>query len=200
MLYQDKIIKDLQRDVKNLCNCDKFLIYNVPDAAFADTDAPTTAEAKIWGDANVTDGNRKTGVLLWYGGDVDEPHVLWIYTVEEDGTISLVLIYNNLVAPISAPAAVTDVNTATYDLLNNDYILHVTYTGTGPVTSLTLPTAQTTAGRTIIIKDAGGNATINNITIDTEGAQTIDGQANWVLGIDYESVTLYSDGTNWFTI
>jgi len=52
----------------------------------------------------------------------------------------------------------TTVNTATYDLLVTDDILHVTYTGTGAVTSLTLPTAQAVDGRTIVIKDAGLNA------------------------------------------
>lgn len=94
--------------------------------------------------------------------------------------------------------SVTTVAAATYDLLITDRVLHVTYTGTGAVTSLTLPTAQTTAGRIISIKDAGGNASVNSITIDTEGAQTIDGSATFVMSTDYEDITLYSDGSNWF--
>jgi sugar lactone lactonase YvrE len=95
---------------------------------------------------------------------------------------------------------VTTVNAATYDLLTTDYILNVTYTGTGAVTSLTLPSAQTVAGRVIIVKDAGGNANTNNITIDTEGDETIDGSATNVINSDYGSVHLYSDGSNWFII
>jgi hypothetical protein len=94
----------------------------------------------------------------------------------------------------------TTVNAATYDLLVTDYLLLVTYTTTGAVTSLTLPTAQTTAGRTIVIKDAGGNAATNNITVDTEASQTIDGAATLVISADYARVTLCSDGTNWFVI
>jgi hypothetical protein len=93
---------------------------------------------------------------------------------------------------------VTTVNAATYDLLTTDYFLHVTYTGTGAVTSLTLPTAQVKAGRTIVIKDAGGNASVNNITIDTEGSETIDGAATYVISSDYDAINLYSDGSNWF--
>jgi hypothetical protein len=92
----------------------------------------------------------------------------------------------------------TTVNAATYDLLISDYILHVTYTATAAVTSLTLPTAQTTDGRAIIVKDAGLNASVNNITIDTEGGQTIDGSPTLVISTDGEWVVLYSDGSNWF--
>lgn len=95
---------------------------------------------------------------------------------------------------------ITTINAATYDLLTSDYILHVTYTTTGAVTSLTLPTAQTVEGRVIIIKDAGGNAGTNNITIDTEGSETIDGQITKVLNGNYESLKLYCDGSNWFII
>jgi len=93
---------------------------------------------------------------------------------------------------------VTTISTATYDLLVTDYILHVTYTATGAVTSLTLPSAQTTSGRTIFIKDAGGNAGTNNITIDTEGSETIDGSATMVMNTDYEAINLYNNGTDWF--
>jgi len=95
---------------------------------------------------------------------------------------------------------VTTVNTATYDLLTGDQILNVTYTSTGAVTSLTLPTAQVVAGRTIIINDADGNAKTNHITIDTEGAELIDGGATHVMATNYECILLFSDGTNWYTI
>jgi hypothetical protein len=94
--------------------------------------------------------------------------------------------------------SVTTVNAATYDLLVSDYILSVTYTATGAVTSLTLPTAQTVAGRIVVVKDAGGNAGTNNITIDTEGAQNIDGVSTYVINSNYQSAPLYCDGTNWF--
>ena len=95
---------------------------------------------------------------------------------------------------------ITTVNAATYDLLASDDILNVTYTATGAVTSLTLPTAQCVSGRVIVIKDAGGLAGTNNITIATEGAEKIDGLDTLVINNNYNSVTLYSDGTNWFAI
>jgi len=95
---------------------------------------------------------------------------------------------------------VTPVNAATYDLLASDYFVHVTYTATGAVTSLTLPTAQTVSGRTIVIKDAGGNASANNITVDTQASETIDGAATAVMNADYEWLKLYSDGSDWFIV
>ena len=41
-----------------------------------------------------------------------------------------------------------------------------------------------------------------NITIATEGSETIDGAATKVISSNYGSVTLYADhlGANWFTI
>lgn len=96
--------------------------------------------------------------------------------------------------------SVKTVNAATYDLLETDYILDVTYTSTGAVTSLTLPTAQTVRGRVIVIKDAGLNSSVNNITIDTEGSQLIEGSSTYVINIDGAAIRLYCNGTNWYII
>ena len=95
---------------------------------------------------------------------------------------------------------VTVLNAATYTIVDADNLLHITYTSTAAVTALTIPTAQALVGRKIIFKDAGGNASTNNITIVTEGGELIDGQATYVMNSNYESITLYSDGTNWFII
>ena len=93
---------------------------------------------------------------------------------------------------------VVTVNVATYDLTATDGIVHVTYTATGAVTSLTLPTAQVVTDRVLTIKDGGGNSGTNNITIDTQGSEKIDGADTAVINTDYSSIDLYSDGTNWF--
>lgn len=93
---------------------------------------------------------------------------------------------------------ITILNAATYTVLATDQIIHTIYTPTGPITSITIPTALLVAGKEFTVVDGGGNANANNITVDTEGAETIIGQATRVLNIDYESVTFYSDGSNWF--
>jgi hypothetical protein len=91
----------------------------------------------------------------------------------------------------------TEMDAATYDVLATDDILHVTYTATGAV-AITMPTDQVIDGRGILIKDAGGNAALNNIVIDTEGSETIDGGAIATINSDYAAIWLYSDGVNWF--
>ena len=95
---------------------------------------------------------------------------------------------------------VTTVNAATYDLLASDDILNVTYTATGAVTSLTLPTAQCVSGRVIVIKDAGFNAGTYSITIDTEAGEKIDNEDTYVISLDGDSVTLVSNGSNWYIL
>jgi hypothetical protein len=91
---------------------------------------------------------------------------------------------------------VTTVAAATYSLLPTDYILAVGYTVTGSV-AITIPTAQCVSGRIIEIKDSGGNASTNNITV-TPQAETIDGDATLIISTNYNSASLYSDGNNWF--
>lgn len=93
----------------------------------------------------------------------------------------------------------TTVNAATYSTLVTDYILHVTYTATGACT-ITIPTTQITDGRKFIVKDASGNAGTNSITIATQGSETIDGAATLTVSTNYGKLTLYSDGSNLFTI
>ena len=72
----------------------------------------------------------------------------------------------------------TEVDTATYTLLITDRTVAVDYTATGAVT-LTLPAASTawdsdnSKGLEFLIKDTGVNASINTITINRAGSDTI---------------------------
>lgn len=93
----------------------------------------------------------------------------------------------------------TTVAGATYTVLRTDDIIHSTYSATGAVT-ITIPTALMAEKKTITIKDAGGNAGTNNITIATQGAETIDGSATYKIINDYDAITLYSNGSHWFII
>jgi hypothetical protein len=78
-----------------------------------------------------------------------------------------------------------------------DYIIGVDTTGAA--VTVTLRTVDALDGRVIILSDTGGNATANNITLATEGAETIDGNATAAITADDGSLRVYCDGTNWFT-
>jgi len=69
-------------------------------------------------------------------------------------------------------------------------VLHVTYTGTGACT-ITLQTAWIgDDGATITIKDTGLNASVNNITVATQGTEKIEGStSDAVINGDGDSIT-----------
>jgi hypothetical protein len=88
------------------------------------------------------------------------------------------------------------VSGATYAAKGGDRLIGVNRAGT---VTVTLPTAQLRAGRTYTVKDESGAAATNNITVATEGSETIDGSATDIISEDYGSKAYYSDGSNWFT-
>ncbi len=94
-------------------------------------------------------------------------------------------------------AETTSVATSTHDVVDADHIIHVAYTTTGVVT-VRVMSDQVVKGRAFTIKDAGGNASANNISVTSEGAETFDGAASVTMSTDHEILRLYSDGTNWF--
>jgi hypothetical protein len=66
---------------------------------------------------------------------------------------------------------------------------------------LTLPAVSAVgAGLVYIVKDVGGAAATNNITVQRAGSDTIDGGNNVVISANYGSTKLYCDGAAWFTI
>jgi hypothetical protein len=78
-----------------------------------------------------------------------------------------------------------------YSLGASDYRLQVA-TGAGAVT-INLPAAASNTGRVIKVKRVGAN----NVVLDGNSSETIDGAATLTLDADYESVTLFCDGTGW---
>jgi hypothetical protein len=79
----------------------------------------------------------------------------------------------------------------------DDRIIGVTNTA-APM-SVTIPLGV--AGVQVIVKDETGNANLTNpITIQSGGGAAIDGQSTYVITSGYGSVTLYSNGTNWFVV
>ena len=66
----------------------------------------------------------------------------------------------------------------------------------GDVT-ITLPAASSSTGRTYSIKKTNS---ANNVIIDANGSETIDGATTKTLSAQYSKVTIVCDGSNWFVI
>ena len=82
--------------------------------------------------------------------------------------------------------------TSTYTIDNTDCVVNCT-SGTFTVT---LPTAVNAEGKYYVIKNSGSGV----ITIDGDGSETIDGAANKILAVQYESMTVVSNGVGWIVV
>ena len=94
--------------------------------------------------------------------------------------------------PLTAP------NNTDYTVTSADYCVLMHSLST--TRTVTIPTAQRNAGRVLVIKERDGYASSYNITIATEGSETIDGSATATISADKGSLTLICDGSNWFII
>ena len=94
-------------------------------------------------------------------------------------------------------STVLDVVTKTADytatIINDAVIL---CDATSGVVTITLPTSVGNAGKTFSVKkiDASGN----NVVLDGNGSQTIDGSTTKTISTQYGEVRVVSDGSNWF--
>jgi hypothetical protein len=66
---------------------------------------------------------------------------------------------------------------------------------TGAPTTITLPNSPV-VGQTFIVKDGKGDAATNNITVDGNG-NNIDGSIDYVINVNYGSLSLVYNGTQW---
>lgn len=105
-----------------------------------------------------------------------------------DQSIDGSLTVDGSVSVYGVTAAYTE-ETATYSVVEDDYFIDCT----SNTFTVTLPTAVGFAGKIYVIKNSGTGA----ITIDTTSAQTIDGADNVLLNVQYQSLTVISDGANW---
>ena len=79
--------------------------------------------------------------------------------------------------------------TGAYTATDADYVVDCT-SGTFTVT---LPASSGRTGRILIIKNSGAGT----ITVDGNASETIDGAATYAMAVQYATVQIMSDGTNW---
>ncbi len=90
--------------------------------------------------------------------------------------------------------------TELYSSVSSNTTLDSTYnvvlcTATSSTITITLPASSSSSGKVYNIKkvDSSGNA----IKIDANASETIDGDLTKSLNLQYESLTIICDGSNW---
>jgi hypothetical protein len=80
-----------------------------------------------------------------------------------------------------------------YNVVSTDNIIAANSTG-GPIT-INLPSSPN-EGDVYQVKDSNGTAVTNNITVNGSG-HNLDGSPNYVMSVDYESLDLVFNGSQW---
>ena len=138
------------------------------------------------------------------GNIILDPNGTGLVDVESAMSLS-----SNLISDVADPVSLQDAVTRNYferniyDTVNNsgtfngvNFDTHLVDTS-GGVAQVTLPAPS--ADAFVVVKDKG-NANTNNITVLPNGAETIDGEANYIIDSDYEAKVFVSDGTDWFIL
>lgn len=111
---------------------------------------------------------------------------------EPGGSISATNVQDAIEQASTQPPAVigtpVTVIMSPYVPLPTDTFLLVDTSG-GPIT-INMPAASTRNGVPLTVKDDSGNASTNNITINLNGAETVDGLAPWLVNADFGAVRL----------
>jgi len=85
-----------------------------------------------------------------------------------------------------------------YAVANDDYVILVE--GTGTPRAINLPAKADHAGRVLIIKDATGNASSNNIQINPSGSENIDGLGDKLMNGNKSSLTIVCGSDQWYVL
>jgi hypothetical protein len=85
-----------------------------------------------------------------------------------------------------------------YAVAEGDYVILVE--GTGSPRRIELPAKANHAGRVLIIKDATGNASSNNIEIKPNGSENIDGAGDKLMNGNKSSLTIVCGSDQWFVL
>ena len=88
------------------------------------------------------------------------------------------------------------------DLLDSDTTIltgaMILVDASGGPRAITLPVAANTPGRMLAIKKVDNS--VNAVTVDGNGSDTIDGGSDVTLSDQYDSVVLGTDGIEWFIL
>lgn len=99
--------------------------------------------------------------------------------------------------PQSSNSHTVTTKTNDYTATTNDEVILANATSVSSTLTVTLPTA---VGNTNIYDIKKIDSSSHTVTIATTSSQTIDGGSTAVLQVQYASISVVSDGANWFVI
>ena len=167
-----------------------------------------TASVGVSASTYYGDGSKLTGIAGGGGGGAVGSQgpvgALQFHTASTglSGSANLIF-YSGSVAPLSNYLFLSGgiamrraaVSTNPYTASANDFFLGVDTTSTA--INIELDTSRFEVGAYLVIKDEGGNANANNITLSAS-ASTIDGAGTMVIESAYAAVNIYTNGASWF--
>lgn len=121
------------------------------------------------------------------------PNLDLVLIEDSDNLNTAVRVHMNTNAQILSARAHVVSKTAAYTATADDHMILVDASA-GPVT-ISLPTAVGERGREYVVKKTDASA--NAVTVDPNGAQTIDGAATYVLSEQHATIWVRSDDANW---
>ena len=157
-------------------------------------------EAVAQQSVDVVEVKQKTGATCFKISETGTTTITDL--TQTGGSINNVTIGASTAAPVTMTAGAVKYRSkansdSPYSVVASDYIIGVNTTG-GAVEIDLQAASSAGAGRMLIIKDIGGAAGTNNITIDPNGSEKIDGQSTLVIAANSGSVMLFCDGSNYF--
>lgn len=165
----------------------------------ADDSANTRSNVTIAISTPVTVSNGGTGVNSLTANNVILGNGTNTVQVVAPGSSGNILTSNGTTWISALPSAFNysfAAKTSAYTLTSTDYT--VTGNASTGAFSLTLPTSVGATGKIYVIKKVDSSA--NAVTVATTSAQTIDGQSSYSLALQYNGITVQSDGANWVLI
>jgi len=150
--------------------------------------------------APVTSVNGNTGAVVLSGNDLAADHTAVNYTATNaniDGHLSGIDSALGSVSgskpTVTSASPSTDYTISTYTAIEEVYILNPSAS-----INVNLPSASTvTSGYKYNIKNVSATA---SLTVDPNSTETIDGATTYTLNVQYQSLTIVSDGSNWHII
>ena len=182
----------------NTLTCESNLTFDGSTLSIAGT---LTASVNISASAFYGDGRHLTNVLADHVVAEGPANSIQFHDSSDgDLTGSLNFTFQNDILRLGGGFKVNRrAISATATASSTDYFIGVDTTSTA--VDLRLPSATTLlSGQTLVIKDEGGAAHTNKITILASGSQTIDSQNSVVLESPYASLQLYCNGTDKYHI